>query len=886
MHGRVRRVRALFVATSLLLAATFAPARVARADADVVPVPDVVGKTLEEAKAALGASGLLVATVEVAGAPEGTVAGQKPSDGASLPVGGAVVLEVRRAATPTKAPNAVGLTTAEASNAFGSLYVLEFVPRAGAVGDRGKVVAQEPAAGASIDLRGRLRLAFRPDDTLPPRVAVPDATGLSAAEALQAMAAAGLHARIASVVVPGAPADLAVGQSPLPGTEADRYETVDVIVTTEAPAPATPEARPTVVVPDVLGMTESSARATLTDAGLGATLEWVDGDPASAFLVRSQEPLAGTSVDPGVAVTFRVVRWSPPASPPGTTKVAVPGPRRHDGVAGRGPPHLARPAREPAPRREPRRPPAARLRAADRRGHVGRPGHVDHLPRRRPAPPSHPVPVPDFYGRTKSASLLLAASWASSSTRCTSPAPTKPAHRVFSQSVAAWSVVPVGTHVTVWIATHPGGPATVAVPNLVGKTAGQAVALLAAAGLAGAPQSVWALGKPPLKVFDQDPNAGTPVVAGSTVSFHVAKLGPLLSIVPDVFGKTAAAPRDALGVGLLHDRRRAGRARQAVREGVRPAPERGRLPPARHRDRDPDLEGPRRDEGRAAPDRQDEGGGARRARLPRPRRRPHRRLGAGEAARQGLRAGAARRRDGARREPGRLQGRDGSLPAEDRAGPLRQDGRAGRGRARRGGARLRPRRRLRAGEALGLVYTQDPPPSAHVVAGTVVKHYIAGPPGALRIVPELLGKTKMQANAALAAVGLAGNATEEICLTCPVGRVNGESRGGLERPVGSVVAFAIAKGLVVTMFTTVPHLDGLTGAQADAALAAKGLASDGSVQWKCGEPLTASGGRATPRGRSCRRARGQVEAQPVAPHRRSVPAGRRSRARRAPTHAW
>jgi beta-lactam-binding protein with PASTA domain len=830
--------RVLFAAL-LLVASALTPVRTALADADVVPVPDVTGKTLEEARAALGAAGLLVATVEVAGTPDGTIAAQNPGEGASLPVGGAVVLDVRRPGTPTKAPNAVGLTAAEASNAFGSLYVLEFTPRPGAAGDRGKVVAQTPKMGEPIELRGRLRLAYVPDASLPARVAVPDATGMSAAEAVKAMAAAGLHARIASAAVPGAPADLAVGQSPLPGTEADRYETVDVIVTTDVPAPPPPEAVPTVVVPDVTGMTESSARATLSDAGLGVAVEWVDGDPAAAFLVQSQDPLAGASAESGTDVRVRVVRFQAPATPPGTTKVAVPhllgmsAWQAEDLLTSLGllpnPIFVANPGV-----------PALRVFAQQMaQGTWVDPGTWVSFRVSAPTPPSHPVPVPNFYGRTKSAAQILA--WAAGLVLdpVNVVAPTKPAHRVFSQSVAAWSVVPTGTHVTVWIATPSGGSGTVAVPNLLGKTSGQAMALLAAAGLAGDPHHTFAPGKPPLKVFDQDPNAGQTVPVGTTVSFRVAKLGPLLGLVPDVLGKTAAGAsatlsaagfganvveQVALGkpVGKVFDQDPgAGAFRPpgtVVTVRVAKSPLATRIVPV--------LLGKTKAEALAAL------AAVGLAADPVDTWAPAKPLGKVFAQEP---AGGATVLVGSQ-----VKFRVATGPmllatvpnlhgktAAQAAALLSAAGLGGN--AQQVVAPLHP---------AGRVFAQDPPAGTHVVPATVVSYRIAVGLGIQRTVPDLIGKTKAQALAALAAAGLPGNPTEEVCLTCPVGRVKGQSPvGGSIVPSGTVVTFAIAKGLLVTPFTTVPHLKGLTKAQAEAALAAKGLVSDGKVEWKFGEPL-------------------------------------------------
>ena len=134
----------------------------------------------------------MAAVVEVAGTPAGTVAAETPTAGNSLPAGSPVILEVRRKSSEsTKAPNAVGLSPEEASTAFGSLYVLEFVPKPGEAKDRGKIVEQSPKMGDAVELRGVLRLSFVADDTLPESVATPDVSGMSAAEATKAMAEAG-----------------------------------------------------------------------------------------------------------------------------------------------------------------------------------------------------------------------------------------------------------------------------------------------------------------------------------------------------------------------------------------------------------------------------------------------------------------------------------------------------------------------------------------------------------------------------------------------------------------------------------------------------------------------------------------------------------------------
>ena len=75
-------------------------------------------------------------------------------------------------------------------------------------------------------------------------------------------------------------------------------------------------------------------------------------------------------------------------------------------------------------------------------------------------------------------------------------------------------------------------------PNLIGKTAGQALSALAAAGLSSDPSDVYAPGKTPLRVFEQFPAPGTHVPSGNSVHYKIAKLAFAWRVVPNVVGKT------------------------------------------------------------------------------------------------------------------------------------------------------------------------------------------------------------------------------------------------------------------------------------------------------------------------------------------------------------
>ena len=216
------RIRSAFFALASFVALGLTPSLPARAD-DVAAVPDVVGKSRADATAQLNAEGFLVGVYEIAGDPPDTVAVQTPAANSALPRGGIVSIDVRRKhsdSTPT--PKAIGLTPAAAVSAFGRLYDLRFEAVTGPSTERGKVIGQVPAEGQPLVLRGALTLRFVLDPSLPASVAVPDVTGLSASQAIEAIGVAGAHAQIVETAVPGAPADLVIGQYPLPGSEAPR----------------------------------------------------------------------------------------------------------------------------------------------------------------------------------------------------------------------------------------------------------------------------------------------------------------------------------------------------------------------------------------------------------------------------------------------------------------------------------------------------------------------------------------------------------------------------------------------------------------------------------------------------------------------------------------
>src|SRR5262249_23365618 len=125
-----------------------------------------------------------------------------------------------------------------------------------------------------------------------------------------------------------------------------------------------------------------------------------------------------------------------------------------------------------------------------------------------------------------------------------------PAGRVWDQAPDAGVLALPGS--TVLIRVQP-GIAFAPVPNLFGMTGAQANVALASAGFVADGSTVLAPLKPPGKVFDQNPVAGTPTPAGPPVPFRIASLvAPPSVTVPNLIGKTKAQALLALSsLGLV-----------------------------------------------------------------------------------------------------------------------------------------------------------------------------------------------------------------------------------------------------------------------------------------------------------------------------------------------
>jgi beta-lactam-binding protein with PASTA domain len=122
------------------------------------------------------------------------------------------------------------------------------------------------------------------------------------------------------------------------------------------------------------------------------------------------------------------------------------------------------------------------------------------------------------------------------------PSTTVAAGNVISQAPKAGSEVKKGSRVAIVVSS---GPGTVAMPNVVGQSAAQAVAALRAAGLKPTIQNQASTKVKQGTVISTDPSAGTDLQEGSAVSVFVSS-GPQQVSVPEVTGSSEAEAKAAL----------------------------------------------------------------------------------------------------------------------------------------------------------------------------------------------------------------------------------------------------------------------------------------------------------------------------------------------------
>ena len=193
-----------------------------------------------------------------------------------------------------RVPKVVGLEEDEATEKLQDRGFEVEVDERPSKKEEGIVVAQDPAQGEEADEGSTVTIFV---STGPRQVEVPDLIGMTREEAKDALEAEGLEL---GEVTPEVNEEIEEGtvfeQDPAPGEEADTGS--EVAITISAP----PEA---VVVPTVIGQTQSSAEAEIGAAGLGVDVISEPSEEAAGIVI-AQDPEGGSEATPGDVVTITV----------------------------------------------------------------------------------------------------------------------------------------------------------------------------------------------------------------------------------------------------------------------------------------------------------------------------------------------------------------------------------------------------------------------------------------------------------------------------------------------------------------------------------------------------------------------------------------------------
>jgi beta-lactam-binding protein with PASTA domain/predicted Ser/Thr protein kinase len=271
-----------------------------------VAVPFVEGQRLPIARRNIQNADLRPVTLRRAHEtwPRGIVFRQDPSAGERIQKGNAVRLFVSTGKPRVAVPDVVG---AREADAISTIRAAGLVPNAVDIFSdepQGTVIAQDPRGGTNIVRGSTVRINISKG---PQTIGLPNVIGQSYDSAAEQLRRAGFTP-VRRDVDATEPEGTVVGQDPDPGTLVPPGTRVTVSVST---------GQSTTSVPDVRGLDESSAQATLENEGWEVVIrDTPTQNPDEDGVVISQTPPPGQQAEPGARVTLFVGRVQQQPEPP------------------------------------------------------------------------------------------------------------------------------------------------------------------------------------------------------------------------------------------------------------------------------------------------------------------------------------------------------------------------------------------------------------------------------------------------------------------------------------------------------------------------------------------------------------------------------------------
>jgi len=270
-----------------------------------IAVPDLVGKTLEEAEKQVGNDFKVEVRDEVENEkPVDTILSQQPQGGGKAEKGSTISVNVVGTQV-ADVPGVVGQGREEAEQALKNAgFEVAVQERESSFDDEGRVIGQIPGGGTSVEVNSQVTITV---GTGPQAVKVPDLYGNTPDQAAGILEGVGLEL---GTVSKDYSSDVLEGgifyQDPAAGESIEPGSAVNITVSL-GPQP--------VEVPNVFGMDLETAQQTVVNAGLKYTIFKVENNkPAGTAL--STDPQAGTLVDPGSTVTIYYSGGPPESTEP------------------------------------------------------------------------------------------------------------------------------------------------------------------------------------------------------------------------------------------------------------------------------------------------------------------------------------------------------------------------------------------------------------------------------------------------------------------------------------------------------------------------------------------------------------------------------------------
>lgn len=264
--------------------------------AEMVTVPDVMGKTLAEATDVIASAEMTVGPITERtdeNVEPGLVIEQNPIGGSEAEKGSEIALVISLGPDVAEVPVLIDMTESEALRLISDRDFRPDIQREynTEVPD-GQVFQQSPEAGGMAAPGTVITIVVSRGTQL---VRVPDVVGQSRQKASDVLGAAGFQVKVTEEFHDTVAVGMVIGQNPDSGVSLDAGATVTIRVS---------KGPDEVTVPNVIDLSEAQARSDLGAAGLTATVNYqVSPDDD---VVLTQDPVPAQRVRRGTAVTIWV----------------------------------------------------------------------------------------------------------------------------------------------------------------------------------------------------------------------------------------------------------------------------------------------------------------------------------------------------------------------------------------------------------------------------------------------------------------------------------------------------------------------------------------------------------------------------------------------------